>query len=75
MAKRMGYAKAKSIADGHEIVGSDQPGAILMDLYNNEVGRQLAADTSNHDLSDEDVVYTALRNGKLRTKPFNVAVP
>ena len=75
MAKRMGYATAKRIGDGHEITVPSPQGVRLMDLYNNEVGRQLAAVTSNHDLSDEDVIFKALRDGKLRIKPFNVAVP
>ena len=75
MAKSMGYAVAKRITDGHEITTPNPLGSRLMDLYNNEVGRQLAADTSNHGLSDEEVIYQALRKGKLRIKPFNIAAP
>ena len=44
----------------------------MKDLYNNEVGRQLAADPANHNRSDEEVIREALESGKLRITPFNV---
>ncbi|MET4807438.1 hypothetical protein [Limibacillus sp. MBR-115] len=55
--------------NGAELV---TPGERLMDLYNNEVGRQLALDPRNLSKPDEDVILDALSNNKLRDKPFKV---
>ncbi len=72
MAMEIGYENAKRFGDSHEITSSNADRERLMDLYNNEVGRQLAADPANHGLSDEEVIIKELRTGKLQTRPINV---
>ncbi len=63
---------AKEIGDAHERNNPLLAGERYMDLYNNAVGRQLAADPANAGRSDEQVIMKALRDGKLRITPFNV---
>jgi hypothetical protein len=75
MSKELGSEAAKSIGDGHERSGTDTDGGRLMDLYNNAVGRELAADPANRGRNDKDVVRDAIRKGKLQTEPFNVRRP
>lgn len=74
MSKDIGKEAAKSFGDAHE--RDDQPeGSRLMDLYNNAVGRQLAADPRNKDRPDEEVIREAIKAGKLQTRPFNIPGP
>lgn len=74
MAKEIGDGPAKAFGDAHE--RDDRPdGERLMDLYNNALGRQLAADPNNQGRPDEDVIREAIRAGKLQTRPFNVPGP
>ena len=75
MAKEMGQDTAKRFADAHEITSPNEDEERLMDLYNNEVARRLAADPGNRGRADEKVVLEALREGKLRTRTFDVDQP
>ena len=75
MAKELGYVEAKRFGDAHEISSPNNVEERLKDLYNNEVGRQLAADPANRNRSDEEVVIEALRAGRLMISPFNVTSP
>ena len=68
VAKKLGPALAKEIGDAHEVTAVNTEGERLMDLYNNEVGRRLAADRRNHSRPDEEVILEALRKGKLRER-------
>ena len=72
MTKQIGAEAAKRFGDAHETSGSDTEGSLLMDLYNNDVGRRLALDPKNSNRSDEDVILEALNNGRLQTRSFNV---
>ena len=72
MAKHLSRKTAKKFADAYEISEPNRIEIRLMDLYNNEVGRRLAADPANHNRPDEEVILEALRQGLLRTRPFNV---
>ena len=72
MTRAIGAKAAKRFGDAHERSGSNKKGAILMDLYNNEVGRRLALDPKNSNRRDEDVILEAIRNGQLQIHPFNV---
>jgi hypothetical protein len=47
MARDLGYDRAKAFGDGHEVSVPNAPSERMMDLYNNEVGRQLALDPAN----------------------------
>ena len=46
-----------------------------MDLYNNKVGRDLAADPENAGRDGREVIREAIRDGKLRTRPFETDEP
>ena len=88
MAQLIGPADAKRVGDGHErrplssymsfsLSGPGQePGELLMDLFNNHVGRQLFLRTDGaKDLAPEEVarvVRSALDNGQLQTSPFRM---
>jgi len=60
------------VTDAHEISSPNEPGERLMDLYNNEMGRNLAQDPANSTRSAEEVVLEALRNGRLQVQPMDV---
>ena len=75
MAKEIGPDAAKRFADAHEITKPNDDGERLMDLYNNEIARRLAADARNFNRPPVEVILEALRNGLLRTKPFDVGKP
>ena len=75
MAKELGHDTAKRFGDAHEMTWQNEDEERLMDLYNNEVARRLAADPGNRDRADERVVLEALRDGKLRTLKFDVDQP
>ena len=86
--KRKAPPPQKKVADGHERrpLDSDEefslsnsaqsPGELLMDLYNNHVGRRLFVEHSNaNSLSPSDVVRIvreAQRAGRLQNLPFHV---
>jgi hypothetical protein len=74
MAKDIGDDGARRFGDAHERDGQPD-GERLMDLYNNAVGRELAADPRNKDRSDEEVIREAIKAGRLQTKPFNIPGP
>lgn len=65
MAQSLGKNRAKAFADAHEVSGRNSQGELLMDLYNNEVARNLP--------SGPDAVEEALRDGAFRTSPFRMA--
>ena len=75
MAKELGPDTATRYADAHEITVPNDDGERLMDLYNNEVARRLAADPGNRGRADEEVILEALRAGKLRARKFDVDQP
>jgi hypothetical protein len=72
MAKELGAEKAKHIADSYERKKPNKEPERLMDLYNNKVGRDLASDPKNRDRPDDEVILEALREGRLRIKPFTL---
>jgi hypothetical protein len=55
--------------------GPNEEPSRLMDLYNNRAGRELALDPKNNGRPSKDVIFKALTNGKLRTKPFKTLTP
>jgi hypothetical protein len=46
----------------------------LMDLFNNEIGRRLAILPENAGRSAEDVIWQALREGRLQTRPMRIKI-
>jgi hypothetical protein len=73
MTKAKDAAFSKEITDALEIsFPGDHPGDRLMDLYNNNIGRQLASDPQNEGRNDEEVILEALKDGKLQTQYFNL---
>jgi hypothetical protein len=73
--RRVGPEAAKTFGDAHERGDSNPIPERLMDLYNNKVGRDLAADPTNADRDGHEVIREAIREGKLRTKPFETNEP
>jgi hypothetical protein len=65
MAQTIGKDRAKAFADAHEVSVPNAQGEQLMDLYNNEVARNLPR--------DPNAVENALRQGEFRTSPFGAA--
>jgi hypothetical protein len=76
MSKSIGPERAKIMADEHEVDGvnpssfgekigfsKNPPGERLMDLYNNEVGRNLPP-------LGEEAIQQAVKKGYVRKKPF-----
>lgn len=72
LTRLLGPERAKDFTDSHEISNPNSRGERLMDLYNNEVGRRLAAGSAGQQRSDEEVVLEALKRGELQQKPFSV---
>ena len=72
VTQELGPEFAKQAGDAHEISAVDPLEERLMDLYNNNVGRRLAIDPGNKGRPAEDVVFEALRNGRLQTRPFTL---
>ncbi len=66
---------AKDFGDAHERSVANPTPERLMDLYNNKVGRDLAADPDNTGRDGREVIREAIRDGKLRTKPFETNEP
>ena len=75
IARKAGPEAAKEFGDAHERSDSNPTPERLMDLYNNKVGRDLAADPVNADRDGRDVIREAIREGKLRTSPFETNEP
>ena len=72
MTKKLGVDAAKEFGDAHERYSGNALGETTMDLYNNNVGRILG---SNPDFKVEEakrVILRAIRQGDLRTKPFEI---
>ena len=67
-----GNSEAKALGDAHERSAVNRWGERIMDLYNNHVGRMLAADPSNHQRDPAVVIMDALIQGKLLLQPPNV---
>ncbi len=67
---------AKKFGDAHERTRVDEDnGERLKDLYNNNVGRELALDPANRNRNAETVIIEAISNGKMQTNPFRVFQP
>lgn len=73
LSRMMGPDLAKKFSDAHEVSEVNSGEDRLMDLFNNRVGRLLAADPKNHGRKDEEVVMDALRRGELQTMPIAIA--
>ena len=71
MTQDLGPETAKRLSDAHEITYAGPAGELLMDLYNNNAGRQMALDPRNRDRRAEEVILEALREGRLQTGPFS----
>ena len=66
----LGAEKAKEFADAYERNRPNQrKGAMIMDLENNKIGRELALDSRNKDKSDIEIVQEAMDKGLLLTQP------
>jgi hypothetical protein len=70
MTRILGYERAKQFGDGHEVSDPNDDGERMMDLYNNEVGRQLALDPANRLRFPDTVIREAMSKGLLRTSRF-----
>jgi hypothetical protein len=70
MTRALGPDVAKTVGDAHERSVPNPDEELLMDLYNNKVGRELAMDPENADKSAEEIARQALERGLLRTRPF-----
>lgn len=65
MANSMGAAKAKAWGDAHEDYPENPPDEKQMDLYNNQIGRQIGTTHSRDDIFE--AVRAALQSGQLQT--------
>ena len=72
MARTLGPETAQRFADSREIGSTNTAGSRLMDLWNNFVGRRLAANTALADRLPTDVVLDAMERRALQTQPFTV---
>jgi uncharacterized protein DUF6973 len=78
MAQKFGADNAKVIGDGHEAnpasryygTHNQTDGQTLMDLHNNQVGRDLFKEYGNSGLSPKEIIKKALKEGRLQTRPF-----
>jgi hypothetical protein len=70
MTQAVGAERAKEFGDAHErsVVDPD-PNSRLMDLYNNQVGRELPHDPRGH-MNPDIALQNALKDGYIRKKPF-----
>ena len=71
ITRELGAEAAKRFGDAHEITHAGPAGELLMDLYNNNAGRQMALDPRNRDRPPEEVILEALRAGRLQTRPYS----
>ncbi|MGH7487454.1 MAG: DUF6973 domain-containing protein [bacterium] len=69
ITRSIGAAEAKVFGDAHEISGPSPLGEPLMDLNNNQIGRDLATNTAGP-TTPYAAVSDALDSGCLRTGPF-----
>ena len=73
MTRELGAQQAKEVGDIYEVrYRNEDDGELLMDLYNNRVGRELALDPRNDGRSAAEVVNEAFEKGLLRVTPFKV---
>ena len=72
MARTLGPETAQRFADSQEIGSTNTAGSRLMDLWNNFVGRRLAADPALANRLPADVVRDAISRRALQTPPFTV---
>ncbi len=72
MARTLGPETAQRFADSREIGSTNTAGSRLMDLWNNFVGRRLAADAALAGQLPADAVLDAIRRRALQTQPFTV---
>ena len=75
VARQIGPDAAKEFGDAHERSDPNPIPERLMDLYNNKIGRDLAADPRNADRDAREVIREAIREEKLRTNPFRTSEP
>jgi Domain of unknown function (DUF6973) len=73
LARMLGEERAKAFIDSYEVSNPNSRDVGLMDLYNNIVGRRLAADPANHGKQDEAVVLEALKRGELQETPMLIS--
>lgn len=72
IAKKYGVEYAKQVTDAHERERLGNAESLFMDLENNRVGASLSRDAENFKRKDEDVIRQALKERKLRLKPYKV---
>ncbi len=65
MTQRIGAERAKQFSDAHERSNPNPMSETLMDLYNNQIGRSLAKDSS-----PQLAIQNAVTYGFLRKSPF-----
>ncbi len=70
MAREMGPERAKEFGDAHERDRPNPIGERVMDLYNNDHGRELALDPSNRERDPAEVVKQAVEEERVQTHPF-----
>ena len=76
VTRSAGADLAKKFGDAHERTRVDSDnGERLKDLYNNNVGRELALDPANRNRDAEDVIIEAIVNRRFQTRPFRVFQP
>jgi len=71
MTQLSGGSEAKKFGDAHER-GSSATDEVLMDLFNNNRGRNLAQNPDNEGRDPAEVIQEAIARGDLRTTPFEV---
>ena len=67
MARTFGPAEAQLFSNAHEISSPNPAGERYMDLYNNQVGRDLAMSGRGVSI---DVIKSAIAKGSTRNSPF-----
>ena len=67
MTKAFGPSEARLFGNAHEISSANPAGERYMDLYNNQVGRDLAATGQGAPI---DMIRSAVANGATRNSPF-----
>jgi len=70
MTVELGTDIAKTVGDAHERTRPNSDEELLLDLFENRIGRLLANDPANAGRPAEAVVPEALEEGLLRTRPF-----
>lgn len=67
MTKAFGSDEAQLFGNAHEISSANPAGERYMDLYNNQVGRELATTGQGAPI---DVIKNAVAKGSTRNSPF-----